>query len=300
MTMMGGGRQVEVSVVIPHYRQAGELAECIASLERQSLDRARFEIIVVDNNSPGALEQLPPMLAGKARLLVETEPGAGPARNRGVAAAMGEILAFIDADCKAEPDWLREGLKGLQRYDIVGGQVAVSVADPAAMTGPEAFERVFAFDFRNYIEHKGFTGSGNLFCRKSVFETVGGFRAAVSEDKDWCQRAMAQGFSLGYHGPAAIMHPARRSWAQLTRKWGRLNREALALAASTPGGKWRWWLRNWLLPVSIVPHAIKLLTSPKLPTMAARMRGLGTLMAIRLWRFFDAQKAFAERSIDDG
>ena len=297
---MGGRRpgmtaKPELSVIVPHYAQTAALADCLASLENQSLARERFEIVVVDNNSPSGLAEVAAVVGRRARLLLETAKGAGPARNRGAEEANGRIFAFIDADCIASPRWLEEGLKGLDRFDIVGGRVDVAVANEQGMTGAEAFERVFAFDFRSYIEDKGFTGSGNLFCRREVFETVGGFRPAVSEDKDWSRRATASGYLLGYHDAAAISHPARADWAELTRKWSRLNRESLKLSEDGRLGRWRWAARNWLVPLSIVPHAVKVLASRKLPDTSTKLRALRTLAAIRLWRFVDGHRALRER-----
>ena len=284
-----------ISVVIPHYNQLDALDLCLTSLERQSLARDRFEIIVVDNTSPTGIAPVRAVVQDRAQLREESAKGAGPARNCGVAAARGEILAFIDADCIASRQWLAEGLKGLDRFDIVGGRVDVSVGNEHDMSGAEAFERVFAFDFRSYIEKKGFTGSGNLFCRRAVFERVGGFRQAVSEDMDWSQRATALGFTLGYHDAAVISHPARGDWGELTRKWSRVNRESMKLTEASKLGRWRWLARNWLVPASIVPHAWRILRTDKLPDMRARMRGLETLVAIRLWRFADAHRAVFER-----
>lgn len=284
----------QIGVVIPHYDQLASLAECLASLDRQSLPRERFEIVVVDNASPCGIAAVAEVVAGRALLVEETGKGAGPARNRGVAETHAPVLAFIDADCVASPQWLEEGLKGLERYDVVGGRVDVSVADEAHMSGVEAFERVFAFDFRSYIEDKGFTGAGNLFCRRATFDRVGGFRRAVSEDRDWSFRATALGFSLGYHDAAAIAHPARGNWGELARKWQRLNRETLLLASELPHGEWRFLARSYLLPASIVPHSWRVLTSAKLPGWRSRLRGLGTLARIRLWRVLDAHRAVGE------
>ena len=284
----------QISVIIPHYDQVAALDACLNSLERQSLPRDRFEIVVVDNASPGGIEPVRAVVGERARLLVEAAKGAGPARNRGAEAASGEVFAFIDADCVASERWLEEGLAGLVLHDIVGGRVDVSVGDEHAMTGPEAFERVFAFDFRSYIEDKGFTGSGNLFCRRQVFEKVGGFRAVVSEDRDWCHRATALGFTLGYHENAAIAHPARVHWDELTRKWGRINRETLALDKDKPWGRLRFLARSWLLPASILPHATRVLRTAKLPDGRSRLRAIGTLAAIRLWRMADAHRAVVE------
>ena len=279
-----------ISVVVPHYDQLDQLDGCLRSLERQTLPRESFEIVVVDNASPVGEDAVRGVVRDRAIFAVEREKGAGPARNRGVALTQGPAIAFLDADCIAHPQWLEEGLKGLERFDLAGGRVDVSVLDESRMTGPEAFERVFAFDTLAYIRDKNFTISGNLFTTRTVFEHVGGFRNGVSEDMEWCQRAVAMGYTLGYHEAAAISHPARATWAELVRKWARMNRETRMLAQDRRFGTLRWLARSYLLPASILPHAVRVLRSPALPDRGARVRGLVTLARIRMWRFLDAHR----------
>ena len=89
-----------VSVVVPHLNQPEYLEQCLRSLEAQTLERSAFEIIVVDNGSVQMPEAITATHFG-TRLLQESNPGPGLARNRGAAAAVGDILCFIDADCRA-------------------------------------------------------------------------------------------------------------------------------------------------------------------------------------------------------
>ena len=116
-----------VSVIIPHLNQLGDLESCLRSLEAQSLQRSMFEIIVVDNGSvspPDAVTARHPAV----RLLREPRPGPGLARNRGVDAAVGEILCFIDADCRADRDWLFhvvETFRPCPLGTILGGDVRI-------------------------------------------------------------------------------------------------------------------------------------------------------------------------------
>ena len=277
-----------VSVIIPHYQDLTGLKLCLASLDAQTYPRDRFDVVLADNNSPvgpAAVEQL---VAGRAKLIVVTEKGAGPARNGAVAASRGEVLAFIDSDCVAEPAWLMEGVAALGRFDLVGGHVGVLVSDPVHMTAVEAFERVFAFDFKTYIEKKGFTGAGNMFCRRELFDRVGPFGVALSEDVDWSRRAVSTGARLGYAPNAVVGHPARVTWDQLKTKWRRLNLETYGLMA---GRRFRrtWWLaRNALMPVSAFAHTPKVLTSRQLNTTAQRLGAIGVLYRLRLWRLWNA------------
>ena len=96
-----GPERPRISVVILHLNPPEFLARCFASLAAGT--RAPYEAIVVDNGS----RELPEAVcaAHGARLLSEAEPGPGSARNCGVAASSGELLAFIDADCVAYPGW---------------------------------------------------------------------------------------------------------------------------------------------------------------------------------------------------
>jgi glycosyltransferase involved in cell wall biosynthesis len=100
---------VKVSVVIPHYNDLKALDLCLNDLMRQSFPAADREIIVADNASPQGEAEVIRLVAGRARVVTVREKGAGPARNGGAAAAQGEILAFVDADCRPGRGWLRPG-----------------------------------------------------------------------------------------------------------------------------------------------------------------------------------------------
>jgi len=277
-----------VSVVIPHYNDLVNLEVCLTALQAQTYPADRLQLIVADNASPQGLAAVQAVAGSRAQVVLVEEKGAGPARNGGVAKATGEVLAFIDSDCVADPRWIEEGVAALARYDFVGGQVTVLVGDEEHMTAVEAWERVFAFDFKTYIEKKGFTGSGNLFCPRKTFETVTGFRAGISEDYEWSKRAQSCGFKLGYAPAAIVGHPARRNWDELTRKWRRLNIETYGLSAGRPGRRLKWFVRSLLLPLSAVAHTPKVLLSKGLHRPSQRLGALGVLYAIRFWRVADS------------
>lgn len=277
----------KVTVVIPHFRDLRGLDICLSALAAQTYPKTKIEIVVADNNSPEGREAVAGVVAGRAELVVVMEKGAGPARNGGVAASTGEVLAFIDSDCVAEPGWIEEGVRGLETYDLVGGRVRVLLRDPTDITPVEAFERVFAFDFKTYIERKRFTGAGNLFCPKALFLAVGGFKPAVSEDKEWSQRAQAASYRLGYVPLAIVGHPARRTWAELLAKWKRINVETFILASEAPCWRMRWLIKTLLLPASAVVHSFKVLFSPELASFRDRVGAINILFRLRFWRFRD-------------
>ncbi|WP_372785104.1 glycosyltransferase family 2 protein [Phenylobacterium sp.] len=278
----------KVSVIVPHYHDLDGLALCLASLGRQTYPKDRFEVIVADNASPEGASAVEAVIAERAHLVVVPEKGAGPARNGGVAAASGEVLAFIDSDCVAEPAWIEEGVRSLQSFDFVGGRIRVLVADPAQLTPAEAFERVFAFNNRAYVERQHFTVTANLFCPRTLFDRAGGFKTGVSEDVEWSRRAQATGFSLGYAPLAVVGHPARRSWAELVGKWKRINAETWGLSAGEPARRLRWLAWTLLLPASAVVHTAKVLASPDLNSASQRLAAISVLFRLRFWRFGDS------------
>ena len=100
---------MKFSVVVPAYQAAAVLPSCLGALQRQTIDRAQLEIIVVDDGSTdstaAAAEQA--LRDFPASQVIRTKHG-GPAkaRNLGARIARGDVLLFTDADCEPVPDWL--------------------------------------------------------------------------------------------------------------------------------------------------------------------------------------------------
>lgn len=272
-----------VSVIIPHYNDLEALAVCMASLRRQSWPADRMEVIVADNNSACGVEAVSKVAAGY-RVVQAPIQGAGPARNSGAAVARGEILAFLDSDCNPQPDWIENGVRALATYDFAGGHVVTTAQDPSHPTAVEAWELVFGFDFERYILVEGYTGSGNMWVWREVFDAVGGFRAGVAEDMDWSFRATAAGFRLGYERGAIVSHLARSDWKALLKRWRRVLAEHYRLTREKPFGWWRWILWTVGMPLSIGPHAVRVLRSRRLHSMRCKFSAIAVLVVFRLWR----------------
>ena len=274
----------DIAVIIPHYNDVERLERCLADLMLN--DIAGAEILVVDNNSPQPPDQLHDRFPA-VRFLTETEKGAGPARNCGVAASRAPLLAFIDADCVPNQDWLATARRVAMRADLIGGRVDVFDETPPPRSGAQAFEKVFAFNFKRYIEVQGVSGAGNLVTSRAVFDDVGPFRAAVSEDTDWTRRAVAEGYRLEYADDLVASHPSRTNWLELRSKWRRLMQESFALELAThpvAKARFRWGLKALAMPASALVHLPKILFSPKLDGLGERLRGALTLVRLRILR----------------
>lgn len=270
----------KAAVIIPHYNDVIRLLRCLAAV--MPALTPQIELVVVDNGSTDSLTAVRAAWPG-LRLVTEVQKGAACARNRGVAETTAPLLFFLDCDCVPAPDWLAmaSGLAGTA--DLVGGAITVFDETPPPRTGAQAFEAVFAFDNRAYVEKKGFSVTANLLTRRDVFDAVGGFIPGLSEDLDWCHRARAGGYRLAYAPDLRVSHPSRGNWAALRRKWLRLTQEGFGVNGSGVRARLGWAAKALVMPVSILAHAPRVLRHPGL-TGAERLAALATLARLRLVR----------------
>jgi len=115
----------EITVVVPTYRRPELLARVVAAMEKQTLDRDHFEVVVVDNGSGDDTGAVLADLAARASirlrpLTIEVNRGPARARNLGWRCSGAPYVAFTDDDCVPEPGWLESGLTQLRFADAVG------------------------------------------------------------------------------------------------------------------------------------------------------------------------------------
>lgn len=273
-----------ISVVIPHLNQPAMLGRCLASLKAGH--RTPDEIIVVDNGS-GQLPQEICAAYPEVQLLQEPTPGPGPARNRGVAQATGDILAFIDADCLADPGWLAAAEAAMEdpAAEILGGDVRIAYTDPAHLTQLEAYESIYAYRMDRYIAREGFTGTGNLVVRRAVLEAVGPFAGlSVAEDRDWGQRATKAGHKIRYIAGMKVYHPARARFSELRQKWDRHMAHDFVRAREKSAGRLRWAAKMLAMGVSPLAELPRILMSDRIQGLRARALAFIGLARIRFYR----------------
>ena len=183
-----------LSVIVPARDAAATLPRTLAALAAQDADEP-FEVIVVDDGSRDATAAV--ARSGPGPVTVLTQPPLGPAaaRNRGVAAAHGERLAFCDADVFPAPGWLAAGARALADADLVQGCV---VPDPAARRGP--------FDRTLHVGGAvGLWETANLFVTRAAFERAGGFEAWVGPRRG---KALGEDVWFGHRALRAGARPA--------------------------------------------------------------------------------------------
>jgi glycosyltransferase involved in cell wall biosynthesis len=180
-----------VSVVVPTWNEAAGLEAFLRQFERQTLPRSDFEIVVVDGGSADGTREIARRFAEK--VLVQKRRGIGGARNDGVDAAAGAIIATTDADCVVPPDWLaviRE------RFEDPGVVAAVGPDSPIEGGWKPRFVYFFLRGFIRAMALAGLytTGGTNTAVRRASFLRVGGYRNLVhSDDVDLGFRLKALG-----------------------------------------------------------------------------------------------------------
>ena len=275
--------QPELAVVIPHYNDLVRLGKCLDALAPQVMAAgAAVEVVVVDNDSPA---DLGPLTAAHpwARFVTETTKGAAAARNRGVAETRAPFLAFLDSDCVPGPGWLATARALRGTADVIGGRIDTFDETPPPRSGAEAFETVFAFWQKAYIEEKGFSVTANLLTSRAVFADTGPMIVGLSEDMDWCFRATAKGHGLVYSDALAVSHPTRQDWTALAKKWRRTTLEGFHLNGTSAAARAKWALRGLAVAASGPAHLPKVLRSERL-SGSEKLRAAATLLRLRAAR----------------
>jgi len=212
------------SVLIPTYNRKDLLRHCLEAVLRQ--DYPNYEVIVVDDGSTDGTGEMIRREFPQVRY-IRQEPNRGPAaaRNRGIEAATGEIVAFTDDDCIVPRDWLSRLVDGLRRYpDVVGvggfQDPPMELISANMIARAEHLRRLRRWGSRVAAEVVGGAeipglGTNNVAYRRSVLLGVGGFDerfpVAAGEDADLKLRIAQAGYRLLYL-PFGVEHHRTYTW----------------------------------------------------------------------------------------
>ncbi|MBX3024459.1 glycosyltransferase [bacterium] len=213
-----------VSVVVCAYNAEGTIQPCLESL--RALRYPDVEVIVVDDGSSDATAAIARQHPW-ARLISQPNRGLSAARNAGIAAATGALIAFTDADCVVDPDWLTYLAWSFTNPDAaaVGGpnlpppQAARTAACVAAAPGGPT--HVLLDD--ETAEH---IPGCNMAFRREALAAIGGFDPlfrAAGDDVDVCWRLQDAGLRIGFSPAAMVWHFRRdtvRAYLSQQRGYG--------------------------------------------------------------------------------
>jgi glycosyltransferase involved in cell wall biosynthesis len=222
-------RYPKVSVIVACYNGGRTLQPCLDSLGR--LNYPSYEVIVVDDGSTDITPQVA-SLYKNFRTLRQSHQGLSAARNAGIFAGDGEVMAFTDADCRADEDWLYylvgDLLKGA--FAGVGGHNFLppddSAVAAAVMVSPGGPAHVMLTD--RQAEH--IPGCNMAFYKWALVE-IGGFDPifhCAGDDVDVCWRLQERRYRIGFSPPSFVWHYRRSTvGAYLSQQSGYGEAEAM-------------------------------------------------------------------------
>ena len=184
---------MDLSVIIPAFNEADYLPSTLDSIQHASArlrDRAsvEVEVIVVDNNSTDDTAAI----AEDVGVVVVCEPvqGIGGTRNRGACVAAGDVLVFVDADVAVPPTLFEAIYMAMSDPACVGGGVEVEYRPRRPVI------RLYLRGWRYLARLTGIVQGAMQFCRRSAFESVGGYdeNVWIGEDVDflWSLKKLAK------------------------------------------------------------------------------------------------------------
>lgn len=242
------------SVIIPCKGHARELGLCLESLAAQRVDFS-FEILVVDSAIDADVKSVVDRFRGAE--LVRGAPGlrAGPARNLGAERAGGAYLAFIDADCQAEPEWLASAVSALD-----GGAIMVGgpIVDARPWHPIAATDNLLQFaDFpsgRTEGPARYFPGC-NMALRRADFSRIGGFPAvdlSAGEDTALCEVVLREWPDGLFFVPGmCVRHDGRSGFGTFLRHQASFGRARGVLGLHLSNAQVRWGRLPWAMPAVV-------------------------------------------------
>lgn len=204
-----------VTVVVPAYNEEKYLAYCLESLLSQTYPQRLTEIIVVDNGSTDRTAEVAARYG--VRVIHEPRKGAAFARQAGFQAAVYPIVAGIDADCVAPPDWLERIVGEFEaKPDLVGLSGRSDLVDGGDVDKFWMRHVNTLFLWVNYMIHRPLFNGMNFAVRSGAFNAVGGFdtRLRSAEDMELSLRLATVGkvhfrMSLWVHSSARRVREGR-------------------------------------------------------------------------------------------
>ena len=201
---------MKLSVIIPCLNAENTIATQLEALANQHWSES-WEVIVSDNgsmdNSLTIVEQYKNRLPNLRIVDASDQRGSAHALNIGAQAAIGESLAFCDADDEVAPGWVAAMGEALSKYDFVACRMDIDKLNPPwvkrSRRNPQQ-EGVQKYNYPPYLPH---AGGGTIGVKRWLYEAVGGFDESLSllHDTDFCWKVQLKGIKLHFV-PDAVIH----------------------------------------------------------------------------------------------
>lgn len=210
-----------VSIVIPTYNDWKRLSLCINALSNQTFPKEMFEVIVVNNNPHDTVPENF-TIPSNCKIITEKDPGSYAARNAALKIAEGEIIGFTDSDCIPDKNWIKNAVEYLSNNKTcsrIAGKISI-FSQSAQPNRAEFYDKLYAFNQKEYVANSGTGVTANLFTYRHVFDNIGYFQEDLMSGGDfsWGTLAHKSGYRVDYVDNVVVNHPARENLKQLIKK----------------------------------------------------------------------------------
>ncbi|MDV6236887.1 glycosyltransferase family A protein [Leptospira ellisii] len=210
----------KISIIIPTYNRAGQLAECIGSLIDQDFPKENYEILIIDNASVDETRKVAQEFVSRysdlVRYFYEPTPGLVHARHCGYKNARYGILSYTDDDAILDRGWLAavdEIFDSSESPVAVGGPIVIrwDTTPPDWVRAYEFLLGKLTYGDKKFVKENLFINGGNFHIRKKILKEVGGFNP--DQIGDWlvgdgetglCKKLHKKGYKIGW-APGALM-----------------------------------------------------------------------------------------------
>jgi len=208
-----------VSVIVPAYNAAATIRDCLDSILAVTSPAENFELIVVDNASTDQTNDILQSFGRRIKILHETKRGPAAARNQGLRNAAGQIIAFTDADCIVEKQWLQKLIEPLNDGSVgaVGGRIlSRQPCNPIEKFGEDIHDHSKAIE----VYRPPYVITMNWASRLSLLKELNFFDEDLlrGEDVDLSYRILQKGLRFLFQPDAVIYHRNESNYRGLSHE----------------------------------------------------------------------------------
>lgn len=195
-----------ISVIIPALNSASTIEECLEAVTSQKNLDVDYEVIVVDDGSADNTAQL--VSRFNVKLIQQAHAGAGAARNRGVQESNGDIIAFTDADCVVDAEWLHCLTKPFEDKDVVGVRGTYRTKQSSLVARFVQLEYEHKYRRPSMQGQIDFIDTYSAAYRRDIFLQNEGFDPTYQrlEDQEFSFRLARKGYKMVYEPTAIVYH----------------------------------------------------------------------------------------------
>ena len=205
------------------------------SIDKQTIDLNKVELIISDDgstdNTKEVVKEWQNKSAYKIKYITQKNKGPGPARNNGLQTSSGDLILFIDSDCEAHPDWIKNILQDLKinKFGAFGGP-------DGSKNDFTLLQKAIDFSMTSIFTTGGIRGHGhkrlskfyprthNMGITRETFNVVGGFgNLRHGQDIEYSNRIRKSGVKISFINNALVYHRRRSTFRQFFKQvfnWG--------------------------------------------------------------------------------